>query len=100
MTRVVVDDSLIRYITDMVRATRNRPEFLFGAGPRASIALLLASKGRALLSGRSFVTPDDVQAMINPVLRHRLALGPEVELDGASVEDILERILKTVEVPR
>ncbi len=100
LNRIVVEDSLIHYIRDLVRATRNHEEFLFGAGPRASIALLLAAKGKALLSGRAFVTPDDIQSMIYPVLRHRLVLGPEVELEGASVEDLLERIMQTIEVPR
>ncbi|MEW5800698.1 MAG: MoxR family ATPase [bacterium] len=100
LNRITIEYSLIHYIRDLVRATRNHAEFLFGAGPRASIALLLAAKGKALLSDRTFVTPDDIQSMLYPVLRHRLVLGPEVEMEGVSVEDILTRIIQSIEVPR
>jgi MoxR-like ATPase len=89
-----------RYIVEMVRKTRNHPAILYGASPRASVALLLCSKALAAIRGRDFPTPDDVRDVSLPVLRHRLALRSEAELDGATTDAVVQDILKTVEVPR
>lgn len=89
-----------KYIVDIVRKTRNHSTILYGASPRASISLLLCSKALAAIRGREFPTPDDVRDIALPVLRHRLALRAEAELDGATTDATVTDILKTVEVPR
>lgn len=89
-----------KYIVEIVRKTRNHPTILYGASPRASIALLLCSKALAAIRGRDFPTPDDVRDIAMPVLRHRLALRAEAELEGATSDAVISDILKTVEVPR
>ena len=89
-----------KYIVDIVRKTRNHPTILYGASPRASIALLLCSKALAAIRGRDFPTPDDIRDVAMPVLRHRLALRAEAELEGATTDAVISDILKTVEVPR
>ena len=89
-----------RYVVEIVRKTRNHPTVLYGASPRASIALLLCSKALAAIRGREFPTPDDIRDIAAPVLRHRLALRAEAELEGATTDAVISDILKTVEVPR
>lgn len=89
-----------KYIVELVRKTRNHPTILYGASPRASVALLLCSKALAAIRGRDFPTPDDVRDVSFPVLRHRLALRAEAELDGATTDAVISDIIKTVEVPR
>ena len=89
-----------KYIVDIVRKSRTHPTILFGASPRASIALLLCSKALAAIRGRDFPTPDDVRDVAAPVLRHRLDLRAEAELEGATTDAVISDILKTVEVPR
>ena len=88
------------YIVEIVRKTRSHPTILYGASPRASIAMLLCSKALAAIRGRDFPTPDDVRDVAMPVLRHRLALRAEAELDGATSDAVISDIIKTVEVPR
>lgn len=88
------------YIVEIVRKTRNHPTIFYGASPRASIALLLCSKALAAIRGRDFPTPDDVRDVAMPVLRHRLAMRAEAELEGATADAVISDILKTVEVPR
>jgi len=89
-----------KYIVEIVRKTRTHPTVLYGASPRASVALLLCSKALAAIRGRDFATPDDIRDVAPPVLRHRLALRAEAELDGATTDAVISDILKTVEVPR
>jgi MoxR-like ATPase len=89
-----------KYIVEIVRRSRTHPNILYGASPRASVALLLCSKALAAIRGRDFVTPDDIRDIAPPVLRHRLALRAEAELDGATSDAVISDILKTVEVPR
>jgi MoxR-like ATPase len=89
-----------KYIVEIVRKSRAHPTILYGASPRASVALLLCSKALAAIRGRDFPTPDDVRDIAQPVLRHRLALRAEAELDGATTDAVISDILKTVEVPR
>ncbi len=97
---VRVEDSVRGYIRDLMRATRETPMILLGAGPRAGVHLLVASRWFAALEGRTFVTPDDVQRAAHPVICHRLVLAPEVELDGLGAAEVLDRVSSTVEVPR
>jgi MoxR-like ATPase len=89
-----------KYIVEIVHRTRNHPSILYGASPRASVALLLCAKALAAIRGRDFPTPDDVRDVSMPVLRHRLALRAEAELDGATTDAVISDIIKTVEVPR
>jgi MoxR-like ATPase len=89
-----------RYAVDIVRRTRSHPSVHYGASPRASVALLLCSKALAAIRGRDFATPDDVRDIARPVLRHRLTLRAEAELDGATPDAVITDILKAAEVPR
>lgn len=88
------------YAVDIVRRTRSHPFVHYGASPRASVALLLCSKALAAVRGREFATPDDVRDIARPVLRHRLALRAEAELDGATPDAVITDILTSAEVPR
>jgi MoxR-like ATPase len=89
-----------RYVVDIVRRTRAHPFVHYGASPRAAVALLLCSKALAAIRGRDFTTPDDVRDISRPVLRHRLVLRAEAELEGATPDAVITDILKSAEVPR
>ncbi|MDQ3623854.1 MAG: MoxR family ATPase [Verrucomicrobiota bacterium] len=97
---VTVREDLVAYVVDVVRATRTAESVLVGAGPRATQALLLASRAQAALAGRDFVTPDDVKSLTEPVLGHRLVLRPEYELEGVTINEVVGKILEQVAVPR
>jgi MoxR-like ATPase len=97
---VHVEPSVRDYITAIVRSTRQDPGLALGASPRAGVALFLASRAEALLSGRDFVTPDDVKSLAMPVLRHRLLLTPEAEVEGERPDARIAGILDRVEAPR
>lgn len=97
---VAVEPEIIGYIVDLVRATRQAPSFQLGVSPRGATALLNTSRAWAWLSGRSFVTPDDVKALALPCLRHRVALQPDAQMDGVRADDVLGSILASVPVPR
>jgi MoxR-like ATPase len=88
------------YVVDIVRRTREHPSVHYGASPRAAVALLLCSKALSALRDRGFATPDDVRDVARPVLRHRLTLRAEAELDGATPDAVITDILQTAEVPR
>ncbi|ULE35012.1 AAA family ATPase [Mycobacterium sp. IDR2000157661] len=98
--QVLVADEVLGYIVDIAAATRTSPSLALGASPRAATALLATARSWAWLSGRNYVTPDDVKAMARPTLRHRVQLRPEAELEGASPDGVLEGILASVPVPR
>jgi MoxR-like ATPase len=89
-----------RYVVDIVRRTRDHPALHYGASPRAAVALLLCSKALSAIRGRDFSTPDDVRDIARPVLRHRLTLRAEAELDGATPDSVITDILQSAEVPR
>jgi MoxR-like ATPase len=97
---ITVREELIAYVVDVVRRTRAHDSVLVGAGPRATQALVLASRANAALSGRDFVTPDDIKSLATPVLEHRLILRPEFEIEGLTVQEVIQRILQDVSVPR
>jgi MoxR-like ATPase len=97
---VRVEPSIQQYITSLVRATRGAPALTLGASPRASVALLKASQALAMIEGRSYVIPDDVKAMAPAVLRHRIAIAPELELEGVSADQALKTIIEKIEIPR
>ena len=97
---VIVEPKLIEFIAKIVIETRNNPALYLGASPRASLAILRASKANAAIKGRDFVTPEDIKEMAMPVLRHRIILTPEKEMEGITPDELIENILKAIEVPR
>jgi MoxR-like ATPase len=97
---VHVEPNVREYITRIVRSTREEPSLALGASPRAGVALFLASRAEAFLSGRDFVTPDDVKVLALPVLRHRVVLTPEAEVEGQTVDERLGGLLGTIPAPR
>jgi MoxR-like ATPase len=97
---VAVDEAIFAYIEGIVWTTRQMPDLLLGASPRAAIALLQCAKAVAALDGRGYVVPDDVKAVTAPILRHRLIVRPEAELAGITAEVIIGRVLGSVPVPR
>jgi MoxR-like ATPase len=97
---VEVRDDLPEYVVRLLRATREDRALVLGGSPRAGVMILAAAKARALLRGRTYVLPDDLKAVFLPALRHRVALDPAEEIEGATSDDVLSRILDRVEVPR
>ncbi len=97
---VTVEPGILAYITRLVTATRRSPDLLLGGSPRASIALLQTSKVHAALQGRDYVTPDDVKPLAAPVLRHRIILRPEAEIEGIDPDAAIRRVLAGIDVPR
>lgn len=95
-----VEDSVAEYLVAIGRATRSMPEVQYGASVRGALGLLHASKAMAAFAGRDYVIPDDVKSIASPALRHRIVLKPEAELDGLRPDDVIQRILNTVPVPR
>jgi MoxR-like ATPase len=97
---VHIDPAVLGYIVELARATRAAPSAALGVSPRGATALLATSRAWAWLSGRDFVTPDDVQALARPTFRHRIQLRPEAELEGVTVDSVLDSVLSSVPVPR
>lgn len=97
---IFVKEELISYIVEIIRNTREHESILIGSGPRATQALLLASRAYAAIEARDFVTPDDIKAMTMPVLEHRLILRPDYEIEGLTVKEVIQNILKKIAVPR
>ncbi len=100
VSRLTVDDQVLDYAVRIVRASRDWAGVAMGAGPRGSLALVRAAKAQALLNGHDFVTPDDIKAIARPVLRHRLLLSADREIEGVSVDQLLGEILDQVAAPR
>jgi MoxR-like ATPase len=98
--QIRVDDAVAKYAVRLVRATRDWGGLAIGAGPRGSIALVRMARATALMNGRDYVTPDDIKRASLPVLRHRVALSPESELDGLSSDDLLAQLIEQVAAPR
>jgi len=97
---ITMRDELIAYLVDIVRATRQHESVLVGGGPRATQSLIMSARAYAAMSGRDFVTPDDIKTMAVPVLEHRLILRPEFEIEGLSVSEVIQQILQQIAVPR
>ncbi|MFM8914248.1 MAG: AAA family ATPase [Flammeovirgaceae bacterium] len=98
--QVHIEEHLMKYIVSMVDETRKNPMLFLGASPRASIAMLMSAKAYALINGRDFVSPEDVKFVALPVLRHRLQLSPEKEMEGISIDEVVKQIIDKIEVPR
>ncbi|WP_103070048.1 AAA family ATPase [Aquimarina sediminis] len=97
---VIIEEKILGYIAQIVTKTRTHPHLYLGGSPRASIAVMNASKAFAAINGRDFVTPEDIKKSLFPVLRHRLILSPEREMEGMTTENVIEMILQSVEIPR
>lgn len=100
LEEIVVRDEILAYIVDIVQTTRKTDSILVGAGPRATQAFVLATRAHAALNHRDFVTPDDVKALAVPILGNRLILRPEHEIEGLTVEEVIEHLLEEIAVPR
>ncbi|WP_126245863.1 AAA family ATPase [Chitinophaga rhizosphaerae] len=97
---ILMEEKLLHYVATLVNETRNNPGIYLGASPRASVAVMNCAKAVAVMNGRDFVTPDDVVYILPHVLRHRIILTPEREMEGISPDEVIAEILKAVEVPR
>jgi MoxR-like ATPase len=97
---IIIEQKLVEFIARIVHETRNNPALYLGASPRASLAILRAAKANAAIRGRDFVTPEDIIEMAPHVLRHRIILTPEKEMEGITADDLIGSILKAIEVPR
>ena len=100
VSRIHVEERLIRYIVSVVASTRQNKSIYLGASPRASIGILQASKAIAAMSGRDFVVPEDIIYVMPAVLRHRLVLSPDKEMDGGTTDDVIKQIIQSTEIPR
>jgi len=99
-SQVHIEPNLLNYVAQVVHETRNNPMLFLGASPRASLSILNASKAYALLNGRDFVSPEDIKKVALPVLRHRIILSPEKEMEGVSADDVVKLLINKIEVPR
>jgi MoxR-like ATPase len=97
---IIIEPKLIEFIARIVNETRNNPALYLGASPRASLAILRSAKANAAIKGRDFVTPEDIVEMAPHVLRHRIILTAEKEMEGITADDLIDNILKAIEVPR
>ncbi len=100
LEQITVREELVAYLVDVIRRIRTHESVLVGGGPRATQSLLLASRAYAAISGRDFVTPDDIHTVALPVLGHRLILRPEFEIEGISVAEVIQKVLDEIPVPR
>ena len=100
LTQIHVEDQMLQYIAEIIQETRNHPKIYLGGSPRASLAILKTCKMTAVLAGRDFVIPDDIQYVVPHVLNHRLILTPEAEMESLSTNQVIDEILKSLEVPR
>lgn len=98
--QVRIEDQLVRYIAQVVHESRNHAKLYLGASPRASLAILKASKALAAIRGRDFVVPDDIQYIAPHVMNHRIILSPEAEMEGLNPQEVIKEIMHSVEVPR
>lgn len=97
---IVVEEKVMKYIAEIIHKTRSHPHLYLGASPRASIAVLNSSKAFAAINGRDFVIPEDIKKVLFPVLRHRIILTPEREMEGVTTDKVIDMIVQSVEIPR
>ena len=98
--QIQVEANILDYLLDLVERTRQHPDLILGASPRSAVAWLNAAKASAGLAGRDYVIPDDVKAVAAPLLRHRLLLRPEAQLDNVQIDEVITKILEQISVPR
>lgn len=97
---LLMEEKLLQFIAKLTHQTRNHKSIYLGASPRASLAIMNASKAMAAINGRDFVTPEDILEVVSPVLRHRIILSPDKEMEGISEDNILKQIIQTMDIPR
>ena len=97
---IMIEEKLLQFIASLIHQTRNHKSIYLGGSPRASLAVMNASKAMAAINGRDFVTPDDIIEVVSPVLRHRLILSPDKEMEGVTEDAIIKQILQTMNIPR
>lgn len=97
---LVIDEKLLAFIAKLIQQTRNHKSIYLGASPRASLAIMNASKAMAAMQGRDFVTPEDILDVVKPVLRHRIILAPDKEMEGITEDDVIKQIVDAMDVPR
>jgi MoxR-like ATPase len=97
---ILVEEKLLQFIARLVNQTRNHKSIYLGASPRASLAIMNASKAIAAMQGRDFVTPEDIREVVAPVLRHRIILAPDKEMEGVSEDEVIKQIIQGMDVPR
>lgn len=97
---IVIEEKLLQFIAKLVHQTRNHKSIYLGASPRASLAIMNASKAIAAMQGRDFVTPDDIRQIVTPVLRHRIILAPDKEMEGVTEQEVINQIIHAMDVPR
>jgi MoxR-like ATPase len=98
--KVHIEINLLKYIAQIIQETRNNPMLFLGGSPRASIAILVSAKAYAMIQGRDFVNPEDIKFVALPVLRHRIILSPEKEMEGVTADEVVKQIIDKIEVPR
>jgi MoxR-like ATPase len=98
--QLLIEPKLLEFVAKIVNETRNNPSLFLGASPRASLAIVKAAKAFAAMAGRDFVTPEDIVEVAPHVLRHRILLTPEKEMEGLTADDLIDRIIKSIAVPR
>jgi len=96
----LIEEKLLQFIAKLIHNTRNHKSIYLGASPRASLAIMNASKAIAAMNGRDFVTPEDILAVVPPVLRHRIILAPDKEMEGITEDDVIKQIIQGMDVPR
>jgi MoxR-like ATPase len=97
---ILIEEKLLQFIAKLIHQTRNHKSIYLGASPRASIAVMNASKAIAAMQGRDFVTPDDIREVVTPVLRHRIILAPDKEMEGITEDEVIRQIIQGMDVPR
>jgi MoxR-like ATPase len=97
---LLIEEKLLQFIAKLIHQTRHHKSLYLGASPRASLALMNASKAMAAMAGRDFVTPDDIRDVAVPVLRHRIVLSPDKEMEGVTEEEVIRQIIQGMDIPR
>jgi MoxR-like ATPase len=97
---ILIEEKLLQFIAKLTHQTRNHKSIYLGASPRASLAIMNASKAMAAINGRDFVTPEDILEVVPPVLRHRIILSPDKEMEGIAEDNVLKQIIQTMDIPR
>ena len=98
--KILVEEKILNYIAQITVKSRTHPHLYLGGSPRASLSIMNAAKAFAAIAGRDFVTPEDVKRSVTPVLRHRVILSPEREMEGMTPETVIDMLVQSVEVPR
>lgn len=97
---ILIEEKLLQFIAKLIHQTRNHKSIYLGASPRASLAIMNASKAIAAMQGRDFVTPEDIKEVVTPVLRHRIILAPDKEMEGVTEDEVIKQIIQAMDVPR